>query len=268
MGRLHDASKVLMGGVKSSNRQVTRFDANPATFVAGLAARLKSDNTLSLAKADGRWLGVTLGKNLSDITAGVPVCHKGLGVPVLIEASPARLEITITNYANLTTGTEDTLQFEIDDPAVDETLTFKASASTEDEVAAASSNNQTATNLAAKINAHSVLGVHFRAVADGAVVVVTAKSNSILGEDIDATYVANSSVGLTLDDTTFTGGGIAPDYVVKGEKVYFSDSTGKADDPDSGATLSNAIYASGVLTGINEAGEEVYAALVDMPGGL
>ena len=58
------------------------------------------------------------------------------------------------------------------------------------------------------------------------------------------------------------------DFVVIGAKVYFSDVTGKADDQNSASTVSRAVYSSGVLSGINEAGETVYAALVDMQGGL
>jgi hypothetical protein len=73
---------------------------------------------------------------------------------------------------------------------------------------------------------------------------------------------------LTVDAITFTGGGIAPDYVVKGAKVYISDTTGMADDPESLSTVSNATYVSGVLTAEQEDGTEAYAALVDMGGGL
>jgi hypothetical protein len=58
------------------------------------------------------------------------------------------------------------------------------------------------------------------------------------------------------------------DFVVIGANVYFSDTSGKADDPNSQATISNAVYVSGQLTGIDEAGNEVACALVDIAGGL
>ena len=61
----------------------------------------------------------------------------------------------------------------------------------------------------------------------------------------------------------------ASDYVSLGALVYFSDTTGKADDPESGATVSNALYASGVLIGIRGRYElRSLALLVDFQGGL
>lgn len=266
---MQDASKILMGQVKTSSRKTSRFDADPATFIAGLAARFNDAGGLSLLKTAGRWAGVTLGKNQSNVANSVPVVRKGLGVPVLLEGGPARLVITISSYTALIASTDDTLQFEHEGLDLDETLTFTASTSDQNDVETATSNDVTAGNLADAINAHSVLGPLFKAVAVGEVVTVTAKDNDLEGEDIDVTYVANTSVGLTLDDTTFTGGGGGePDFVQIGQPVYFSDTTGKADDPDSESTVSNATYASGLLTGVQEDGTEVWAVLVDMPGGL
>lgn len=149
---LHDPSIVLLGGVKTSNKQVSQYNEDPSTFKAGVAVRLKNDGTLSLAKDDGRWIGVSLGKNLSNVASGIAVLRKGLGVPVLV-----------------TEGYE---------PVI-------------------------------------------------------------------------------------------------GEKVYFNDSTGLADDPtavdgdeQSIVTVSAATYVSELLTGIDEDGNEVDVALIDMPGGL
>lgn len=267
----HDASKVVLGTVQSSERLVTPHEASPVTFPAGIVVRQKDDGALSVTKADGRIIGVSIGKALSDHVAKTAVCRQGYQVPVLLELAPARLEITITSYANLVASTEDTLQFEHAGLSLDETLTFAADAAGEDEVlcaASGSTNAVVAAALAAAINAHSVLGVHFVAAAVGAVVTVTAKNNALLGEDFDVTYTANTSVGLTLDDTTFTGGGIAADYVAIGQRMYVSDTTGKADDPASGSTVTNGIYRSGVLTGIKEDGTEAACVLVDMGGGL
>lgn len=264
---MHNASLVKMGVPLSSSKSVRCFDADPADFPAGTRVCLDSDGELSKDISDGMPIGISLGRSLSD-TEKTDVLVEGLGVPVLLEKGPARLIVTITSYSNLIATSDDTLQFEHAGLTLDETLTFKASASTEDEVAAASSNSQTATNLAAKINAHSVLGTIFHASANGAVVTVTAIDNTLDGADVDVTYVNNSSTGLTLDDTTFTGGALSPDYIVKGAKVYFSDTTGKADDSNSEATISDAVYVSGLLTGIDEDGNSVNAAIIDMPGGL
>jgi hypothetical protein len=263
---MHDSSKVLLGITAMSGRGgVESIGSDPATYTAGLAVRLASTGLLSVTKAAGQWLGVSLGKDLSDASR-TSVLKSGLSVPVLLELTPARGVVTITSYANLVSGTDDVI-------TVGATaFTAQAGSATLGQATfqAASSNNATATSLAAQINAHATAGALFKAVAAGAVVTITAKNNATLGEDIPLTYTDNdTNVGATVDDTTFTGGGAdAADYVVKGEKVYFSDTSGKADDPDSGATISDAVYVSGVLTGINEAGEEVACALVDMQGGL
>lgn len=263
----HNASKVVMGTVKTSSREVTEHVASPSTFKAGLAVRQKSDGDLTLTASQGKWLGVSLGKGLSDSLKTTAVARDGLGVPVLLEAAPARQTVTITDYSHLITGGDDTLKIGAT------TFTFKGSPSGENQVGAVTSNNQTATNLAAKINGHSVAGLLFKAVATGADVLITALDNSTLGSSIDCVYTDNgsSTVGLTVAGgaVAFVGGGSASaDYVSIGSKVYFSDTTGKADDSNSGATISDAIYVSGVKTAIQEDGTEVACALVDMPGGL
>lgn len=258
----HDSTKCVMGVPGMSGAEVTSHNDDPASFPAGVAVRQASTGALSLASSAGQWVGISLGKSLSD-NKKTAVARSGERIPVLLEVTPARLVVTITSYANLVAASDDTLQIGAT------TFTFKASASTEDEVGAVTNNNTTAANLVTKINAHSVAGTLFKAVANGAVVTVTAKNNATAGADIDAVYTENGSVGLTIDDATFTGGlDVASDFVTVGAKVYFSDSTGKADDPNSAATISDAVYVSGVLTGYDESGAEVACALVDMQGGL
>jgi hypothetical protein len=262
----HDASKVYLGTVKTSSREITEHVGSPVTFKAGLAIRQKSDDTLSLTKTDGQWLGVSIGKGLSDSLKTVAIARDGLKVPVLLEATPARQVVTITSYANLIATSDDTLKIGAT------TFTFKGSASLESEVGAVTSNSQTATNLAAKINAHSVAGLLFKAVALSGVVTITALNNATAGSTIDCVYTdTHSEIGLTVADDaiTFVGGNdTAPDYVAIGSKAYFSDTTGKADDQYSGATVSDAMYVSGVLTAVQEDGTESWCALVDMQGGL
>jgi hypothetical protein len=218
-----------------------------------------------VTKAAGQWLGISLGKDLSD-NARTSVLKSGLGVPVLLELTPARGVVTITSYANLVSGTDDSVTVGATVFTAQEASATLGQATFQ----AATDNNATATSLAAQINAHATAGALFKAVASGAVVTITAKNNATEGEDIPLAYTDNNAaIGATVDDTTFTGGGVdAADYVVIGEKVYFSDTTGKADDPNSGSTISDATYISGVLTGIQEDGTEVACALVDMQGGL
>lgn len=263
----HDASKVILGSTRSSARDgVEVFASDPATFKAGLAVRRNSSNLLSVAVGDGGWAGISLGKSLSDVSK-TAVLAAGLGVPVLLEAGPARGVVEITDYANLVDTGNDTLKIGAT------TFTFKTSASTEGEVlcAASGSDNETvAAALAAKINAHSVAGLLFKASVDGAIVTITAKNNATAGSTIDLIYTdsGTDTDGLTVDDDTFTGGGTSADYVTVGSKVYFSNTTGKADDPNSDASVSDAVYVTGPITGIAEDGSEVSVAIVDMPGGL
>ncbi len=262
----HDASKVVMGAVGTSSKEISEHAGSPATYLAGLALRLSSADALSVTKTDGIWLGISVGKGLSDSVNNTGIARDGLKVPVLLEAAPARQVVTITSYANLVLVGDDTLKIGAT------TFTFKASASLESEVAAATSNDATATALVAKINAHSVAGTLFRATASSAVVTITAKNNATLGSTIDCVYTDNgtATIGLTVADSAivFEGGNEAADYVSIGSKVYFSDTTGKADDANSAATISDAVYVSGVLTGIQEDGTEAACALVDFPGGL
>lgn len=78
----HSATKVLMGNVRSSFKNV---DNRAGSIEAGLIVRLKSDNTISIASADGLPLGISLGKSLSD-TGRTAIVRKGSEVPVLLTA--------------------------------------------------------------------------------------------------------------------------------------------------------------------------------------
>ena len=78
---MHSATTVYLGSTRSNHKEVINRAGDPATFLAGLIIHLKSDETLSLAAADGSKLGVSLGRDLSD-TKRTAICRKGLGVPV------------------------------------------------------------------------------------------------------------------------------------------------------------------------------------------
>lgn len=261
----HDATKVLMGNVLTNSKEMTEHLGSPATFIAGLAIRQKSDGVLSVTKADGQWLGISLGKGLSDSLKTVALCRSGLKVPVLLERQPARGLIEITDYAALVSGTDDSI-------TVGATVfTAQAGAATLGQTTfqAATSNDDTATSLAAQINSHATASTLVKATVVAAVVTLTAISNSTSGDSIAMAYTDNdSNIGATVSGATLTDSDDSQDYVTIGEKVYFSDSTGKADDQNSGSTISDAIYVSGVLTGIQEDGTEAACALVDMGGGL
>lgn len=74
----HDASKVLLGNVPSSVKEI---DNMAGDIAAGLVVRLKSDNTISIDT--GAYLGISVGKSLSDHSR-TSICRKGLKVPVLL----------------------------------------------------------------------------------------------------------------------------------------------------------------------------------------
>lgn len=77
---MHNASLVQMGSVGSNHREVSNKKGNIA---AGLLVRLKSDDTISVAAADGSVLGISLGKDLSN-TDRTAIVRKGEKIPVLL----------------------------------------------------------------------------------------------------------------------------------------------------------------------------------------
>jgi hypothetical protein len=138
---MHDATKILLGSSKSNVREV---DNKLGTVAAGLCVHLADDGSISYEASAGSKIGVSMGKDLSDI-GRTAIARKGLKVPVLLTAE------------------------------------------------------------------------------------------------------------------------FVPDI---GAQVHIADATGMAAASGGGATGVNAVYASGVLTGITEAGAEVEVALIDFPGGL
>ena len=102
---------------------------------------------------------------------------------------------TITSYANLVSGTPDTLA------VAGVTFTAQAGAATPGAATfqAATSNNATATSLAAQINAHATAGALVVAEANSAVVTIKAKTAGNAGNNIAVAYTDNdTNVGLTL----------------------------------------------------------------------
>jgi hypothetical protein len=79
----HDANKVQMGSTLSSFK---RIDNRKGEIAAGLMVRLKSDDTISIAAADGSPLGISCGKDLSNI-GRTAIVREGTGVPVQLTAA-------------------------------------------------------------------------------------------------------------------------------------------------------------------------------------
>lgn len=215
-------------------------------------------------------VGVSMGRSLSDHKK-TSVLRSGDGVPVLAHLKRSTGTITITNYANLVSVTPDTVTIG------GQAFTAQSGAATPTQATfqAATSNDATATSLAAQINAHVATAAKVYAVASAAVVTLYAVVEGAgTGHDVTTTYedLGSATVGATVQQAALSGGSntisdIA--YVAIGAKMYINDATGKADINISGfTTVSDATYQQLELTGINEDSSEVAAVIVDMPGGL
>lgn len=125
------------------------------------------------------------------------------------EGVQAKGDITITSYANLVSGTDDsvgvggvtfTAQVGLATPG---TGTFQA----------ATSNAATALSLAAQINAHATTTALVRAIADGAKVHIIALKGGTAGNSIALAYTDNdTNVGATKSGTVLSGGTDDADY--------------------------------------------------------
>lgn len=105
----HSATTIVLGTTKSNEKSVSN---KAGVIAAGLAVHLKSDDTITLTAADGGFLGISLGRSLSD-TSRTAIAREGLGVPVLLTNGftptvGAQVAIsTTTGKAKAYTGTGD-----------------------------------------------------------------------------------------------------------------------------------------------------------------
>lgn len=270
-----DATKVALAGAGSNVKDIESFNDDPANFLAGSVVSLASTGLLSLLSSAGMRIGVSRGKSLSDHKK-TAVQRAGLRVPVLASYKRASAVVTISSYANLVSGTDDALA------VGGVSFVAQAGAATLGQATfqAATSNDATATSLAAQINAHATTAALVYAVASAATVtiysLVAGVGSTGTGNDIAVAYTDNdTNVGITI--AGLSGGKLAGgldtvagiDYVTVGAKMYINNSTGKADVAMSGfSTVSDAVYAATPKTGIAEDGSEVAAVIVDMQGGL
>ncbi len=111
--------------------------------------------------------------------------------------------ITITSYANLVSGTDDSITVE------GVVFTAQTGAVTEGATTfrAATGNSETAASLAAQINAHATVSLLVTAVAEAAVVTLTAVESGLEGNSINISYTDNdTNVGATVSGAALTGG--------------------------------------------------------------
>jgi hypothetical protein len=266
---MQDVTKLVLGGTQSSIKDVSQHNVDPASFPAGVCVSMASTGLPSLLASAGMRMGVSLGKSLSDHKK-TAVARTGLRVPVLAHLKRSSGTVTITSYANLISGTADTVT--IGGTA----FTAQAGAATLGQATfrAATDNNATATSLATQINAHATASTKVYAVASSAIVTLYAVVEGAgTGNDVTTTVEQlGSGDGATAEQAALTGGSntitdIA--YITVGTKMYINNVSGKADIAMTGfSTVSDALYVTTEMTGVMEDGTEVAAVLVDMQGGL
>lgn len=243
---MHDPTKVLLGATQSSAKDISTHSSDPATFVAGLAVRLSNTGDLSLSSGAGSFLGVSLGKSLSD-TKKTSVVRTGEGVPLQltddgVAASIKKGDITFTAKEKGVAGNSITI-------ALLDTL--------EDGTA-----NVEVEGLDIIVNIESTVTI---ASAIKTAIDNSPEASALISAVIDGGDESAAQSAAAEDN--LENGADAYSYVVKGQPVYIDNSTGKA-DVQSGSTISGAMYVSGPLDGVAEDGTDVKVALVDMPGGL
>lgn len=107
---MHSTAKAVMGAAGYSGAVI---ESEKGEIEAGLLAHKKSDGTVTILKADGAAIGISMGKDLSN--AGYsPICKRGSKVPVQLTAGfdptiGAQVAISdTTGKAKAYTGTGDT----------------------------------------------------------------------------------------------------------------------------------------------------------------
>lgn len=266
---MHDASKVLLGATLSSAKDVSFHDTDPASAPAGQAVSLSNAGALSLLASAGRRIGISLGRSLSaDLKTSV--CRSGSAVPLALELPRASGIATITAFADLLADGADSLTV----GGVEFDAQAGASTPGSAHFTAASSDEATATSLAAQVNAHATANLLVFAVADGDEVTFYAKAAGAAGNALEMSYTNTAGgAGLVLsglEDGDFTGGSddySDIDYAAIGEKAYLNDVNGKGDIAAFG-TISDAVYVSAPKQSVSELGALGACILVDMVGGL
>jgi hypothetical protein len=245
----HDSSKVLLGTTGSSVRDVSCEPGDPSVCKAGLAVTRGSDGELDVGGAAGSFLGVSLGKNLSD-TEKCAVLRTGLRVPVKLKddnvfASLVKAELTFT--AKTLRGTEGhdiSITF-VDDGAGAVEVSVDGLAITV-EMDDTAETGSTAADIKAAIEAnaeaHALISVE---ISEG--------DEDVVQDDFVEDFLENGVDAFA--------------WVVIGDPVEIDGTTGEATEDDE---ATSAVYASGVLDAIDPltGAQDGYAALVDMVGGL
>jgi hypothetical protein len=234
----HDATKVLMGSTQSSDKEVSVYDEDPASFPAGRAVR-QTTGADQLSLSSGSLVGVSLGRSLSD--------HKKTAVARVGN----RVPLELSGYKYLTK--EDLTFYTQTAAAV--AIEFLSGGTAGSEAVTVTGDDDAGYLISVEMEDGVSTGTQMKAALDG-----EAEALALIETIISGT-AGDAQADFAEDDIDGVIGSI-------GAAVRVSATHGKA--VVSGGTLTGACYASaGSLVGISEDGaSEVPAALIDMGGGL
>ncbi len=240
---MHDPTKVLLGVTGSSDKAVTRFDADPVTFKPGIAVRESSTGGLVIA-ANGTavLIGISLGESQSD-TKKTAVARTGDMVPIRvtdIRATCTLGDLTFNAVAFGVAGNGITVT--LADETTDGTAVIATDPDSPTDIIV---NMQDGVTIAQDIA--DAIAEDFNGAAK-LITVVIADGEEESAQDAD--------------DNTLGDG---DDVLELGKAVTVDNTTGLA---ASSGTATSAVYISGLLRGQTYQGDEFPAAYVTMPGGL
>jgi hypothetical protein len=183
--RTSEIFQKLLEYIRTTNEKIQR----PSVSFPGIIEAFEAEEYVASVKAP------------AEVDAGkISICAD---ISDDIAGKVASGDITITSYANLVSGTDDTVTVGATaftaqtGAATPGTATFQA----------ATSNEATATSLAAQINAHATAGALVAARAFGAMVVIKALTRGTAGNSIALGYTDNdTNVGATKSGTALSGG--------------------------------------------------------------
>ena len=238
----HDASKVLMGTTRSSDRDVTPESGDPSVILAGRACVRDSNGDLSLDGTDGELIGVSAGPSLSDEGKKVAVVRSGLRVPMEVAKYLIKGNLTLISKVRAPL-----------------TIAFTDTVSASAEAGTATVNEDGSIDLVLAIEGGTSTATQCKTALDSDL-------GDYLETQIESGEGSTAQAAFAEDDIDLV------DHAVIGAAVLVSAETGMA--IPSGGTATNAVYSSGNLTGVvpnNDlliAPTEIDACLVDMAGGL
>lgn len=203
------------------------------TVEAGLVSHRKSDGSVTVLASDGEAIGVSLGDGLDGDGTKSSIARAGNLIPVQITAEGSL--VGNVQYVPKVEGVS--VQYTPGGTAGSEIVTVVGRKITV-QIATATS---TATQVAAAVNAK----------AEAMALLVSAAIQSGQGSTAQVT-TAETAVAIA-------------SYVVPGGVFRFSATTGKA---TSAGTITGATFASGLKYGLKNDGSQVFAAWIDMAGGL